>query len=76
MPDIKRHKTFLKDYASIRLTDGQFEKLVIYIATLKEGDDLYCKQPLCELILSQGFDFILVCKPDFHKTLRYSLSLY
>jgi len=37
VPDIKRHKTFLKDYASIRLTDGQFEKLVTYIATLKEG---------------------------------------
>jgi len=24
---------------------------------------------LCELILSKGFDFILVCKPDSHKTL-------
>ncbi len=33
------------------------------------GDDLYCKQPLCELMLEQGFDFILVCKPDSHKTL-------
>ncbi len=33
------------------------------------GDDLYCKQPLCKLILSEGFDFILVCKPDSHKTL-------
>ena len=25
------------------------------------GDDLYCKQPLCELMLEQGLDFILVC---------------
>jgi len=33
------------------------------------GDDLYCKQPICELILDQGFDFILVCKPESHKTL-------
>lgn len=33
------------------------------------GDDLYCKQPLCELMLDQNFDFILVCKPDSHKTL-------
>jgi len=33
------------------------------------GDDLYCKQPLCNLILEKGFDFILVCKPDSHKTL-------
>jgi hypothetical protein len=33
------------------------------------GDDLYCKQPLCEAILQQGLNFILVCKPDSHKTL-------
>ena len=33
------------------------------------GDDLYCKQPLCELILEKGLNFILVCKPDSHKTL-------
>ena len=33
------------------------------------GDDLYCHQPMCELIRSNGFNFILVCKPDSHKTL-------
>ena len=33
------------------------------------GDDLYCKQPLCKLMLKHHFDFILVCKPDSHKTL-------
>ena len=33
------------------------------------GDDLYCKQPLCEAILAQGMSFILVCKPDSHTTL-------
>ncbi len=33
------------------------------------GDDLYCKQPLCEAIREQGLNFILVCKPDSHKTL-------
>lgn len=31
------------------------------------GDDLYCKQPVCEAIKLQGLDFILVCKPDSHK---------
>ena len=25
------------------------------------GDDLYCKQPLCEAILQQGLNFVLVC---------------
>jgi len=33
------------------------------------GDDLYCKQPICEAITEEGIDFIPVCKPDSHKTL-------
>jgi hypothetical protein len=33
------------------------------------GDDLYCKQPLCELMIKEELDFILVCKPNSHKTL-------
>ena len=33
------------------------------------GDDLYCNQPICTLLLDKGFNFILVCKPDSHKTL-------
>lgn len=33
------------------------------------GDDLYCRQTICSLILYYDLDFILVCKPDSHKTL-------
>ncbi len=33
------------------------------------GDDLYCKQPVCEAIREEELNFILVCKPDSHKTL-------
>jgi len=33
------------------------------------GDDLYCKQPFCEQIIQIEKHFILVCKPDSHKTL-------
>jgi hypothetical protein len=33
------------------------------------GDDLYCKQPLCKLILDEGLDFIVICKEKSHKTL-------
>ncbi len=33
------------------------------------GDDLYCRQPLCQAILDQGLSFILVCKPKSHTTL-------
>lgn len=33
------------------------------------GDDLYCHQPLCELLLQEKLNFILVCQPKSHKTL-------
>lgn len=33
------------------------------------GDDLYSHQPICEELLKNGFNFILVCKEDSHKTL-------
>ena len=33
------------------------------------GDDLYSHQPTCEVILEEGLNFILVCKPDSHKIL-------
>jgi hypothetical protein len=33
------------------------------------GDDLYACQPICELFLEAGFNFILVCKPDSHVAL-------
>lgn len=30
------------------------------------GDDLYAHQPICEQLLDQGFNFILVCKEQSH----------
>lgn len=38
------------------------------------GDDLYSRQPLCELLLQQQLNFILVCLPTSHKTLYDWLS--
>ncbi len=38
------------------------------------GDDLYCHEPLCELLLSQHFNFILVCRPESHQTLYEHLE--
>jgi hypothetical protein len=43
-----------------RLARGQYTLL---------GDDLYACQPICELFLEAGFNFILVCKPDSHVAL-------
>lgn len=33
------------------------------------GDDLYSRQPSCKEMLEEDFNFILVCKPESHKTL-------
>ena len=38
------------------------------------GDNLYAHQPLCEAILASGGHFLLVCKPDSHKTLYEYLT--
>lgn len=32
---IRRHKSFIKDFQKTRLTDGQFEKLIAYLNTLR-----------------------------------------
>jgi hypothetical protein len=33
------------------------------------GDDLYCNQPMCELLLEHEYNFILTCKYSSHKYL-------
>jgi hypothetical protein len=33
------------------------------------GDDLYSRQPICELAINQGYNFIFVCLPSSHKAL-------
>jgi hypothetical protein len=40
------------------------------------GDDLYSKEPFCTLALRQGFNFILVCKPDSHPKLYERLAFW
>src|SRR5713101_5815912 len=40
------------------------------------GDDLYSKQPFCALALEQGFNFILVCKPDSHPKLYERVAFW
>ncbi|MFA7083790.1 MAG: type II toxin-antitoxin system YafQ family toxin [Arcobacteraceae bacterium] len=40
MAKLKRHKAFLKDYASLRLSDTQFEKLIAYLHCLQEETPL------------------------------------
>ena len=54
--------------AAKRWVEQQADHFKPYGVTLL-GDDLYCNQPLCELILDQKFNFIFVCKPDSHQIL-------
>ena len=38
------------------------------------GDDLFSRDPFCNLLLEHGFHFILVCKPTSHKTLYQAID--
>ena len=54
--------------AAKRWLCGLGAKYTQYSTTIL-GDDLYSRQPMCETVLKQGFNFIFVCKPESHKTL-------
>lgn len=38
------------------------------------GDDLFSRNPFCQLLISKGFRFILVCKPESHPTLYQEIE--
>ncbi|MGK5095398.1 ISNCY family transposase [Deltaproteobacteria bacterium TL4] len=38
------------------------------------GDELFSRNPFCQLLLEKGFAFILVCKPGSHKTLYEGIA--
>ncbi len=37
---LKRHKSFLKDWRKVSLTDGQYEKFILYIGSLLKDKTL------------------------------------
>ena len=47
----------------------QYAPIYKHLGITLLGDDLYSNHPIGSLILENGFDFILVCKPDSHPTL-------
>ena len=51
-----------------RWLDKNHQKKYGYPVTLL-GDDLSSRQPICELALKQGYNFIFVCLETSHKTL-------
>ncbi len=55
----------------LRIAEGkQYSALKVTVL----GDDLYCHQPLCQMLLEQGFNFILVCRRESHSTLYEHLE--
>jgi hypothetical protein len=65
MPQDGHAKQDCEQAAGKRWMTQQASTLVPHHVTLL-GDDLYSKEPFCALALHQGFNFILVCKPDAH----------
>jgi hypothetical protein len=54
--------------ASLRWLERQGSQFAA-LGTTVLGDDLYCHEPFCRALLNKQLAFILVCKPDSHKTL-------
>lgn len=68
LPQDGHEKQDCESSAAKRWIEANGAKLKQLAVTIV-GDDLYCKQPTCELIRSHGLDFILTCKEASHKTL-------
>jgi hypothetical protein len=75
MPQDGHEKQDCEQAAGKRWITHHADALVAPHVTLL-GDDLYSKQPFCALALHQGFNFILVCKPDSHPKLYERLAFW
>ena len=75
MPQDGHDKQDCEQAAGKRWMTQHATTLVPHQVTLL-GDDLYSKAPFCALALHQGFNFILVCKPDSHPKLYDRLAFW
>jgi hypothetical protein len=75
MPQDGHAKQDCEQAAGKRWIQHHAATLVSHHVTLL-GDDLYSKEPFCSLALQQGFNFILVCKPDSHPKFYNRLAFW
>ena len=68
IPQDGHEKQDCERMAAKRWVEQQAQRFKAHCVTLL-GDDLYCNQPLCQLILEKKLNFIFVCKPDSHQIL-------
>ena len=73
VPQDGHDKQDCEQAAAKRWINEHAEQYVSKKVTLS-GDDLYCKQPFCELVLDKKFNFLLVCKPESHKALYEKIA--
>jgi hypothetical protein len=73
VPQDGKDKQDCENNAAKRWLLAQGHKYHLFRITVL-GDDLYCHQPLCQEILEQQLNFILVCRPESHKTLYEHLE--
>jgi hypothetical protein len=75
MPQDGHAKQDCEQAAGKRWVQHHAATLVPHHVTLL-GDDLSSKEPFCSLALQQGFNFILVCKPDSHPKFYKRLAFW
>lgn len=68
IPQDGHEKQDCENAASKRWLNGEGKKYTTEEATIL-GDDLYCHEPMIKEIRTAGYNYILVCKPQSHKTL-------
>ncbi len=73
VPQDDHDKQDCENAAAKRWLAQQGQRLSALNVTALE-DDLYCRQPLCQQLLDQQFNFILVCRPESHTTLYEHLE--
>lgn len=67
-PQDGREKQDCEINASLRWLESRGDRYAA-LGTTVLGDDLYYHEPFCRAVLDKKLEFILVCKPDSHKTL-------
>lgn len=75
MPQDGHDKQDCERVAGKRWTHQHAKQLAPHGITVL-GDDLYSNQPFCDGALQHGFNFLLTCKPDSHRTLYERLAFW
>ncbi len=80
---LKRHKAFLKDWRKFSLTDGQYEKFILYVGNLLKKSELLPPEALDHPLKGEfddyrefhlGGDVLLIYKIDGKQLILFRLG--